>query len=98
MQYIFLHPNLQYTYINLQLPSFLYRAHELGIVVLLDLIHSDASKNTADGLNKFDGTDHCYFHEGPRGIYLIDEIIINSVQYKLTCWINSIRLSPNLGQ
>lgn len=42
-------------------------AHGLGIVVLLDVVHSHACKNTLDGLNEFDGTDHCYFHDGPRG-------------------------------
>ncbi|KAI8995068.1 glycoside hydrolase superfamily [Gaertneriomyces semiglobifer] len=42
-------------------------AHGLGITVLLDVVHSHASKNVLDGLNEFDGTDHCYFHEGPRG-------------------------------
>lgn len=42
-------------------------AHELGITVLLDVVHSHASKNTADGLNQFDGTDHLYFHEGVKG-------------------------------
>jgi 1,4-alpha-glucan branching enzyme len=41
-------------------------AHGLGIVVLLDLIHSHASKNVADGLNQLDGTDHLYFHEGTK--------------------------------
>jgi len=44
-------------------------AHGLGIVVLLDVVHSHASKNVLDGLNQFDGTDHCYFHEGPRGYH-----------------------------
>jgi len=44
-------------------------AHSLGITVLLDVVHSHASKNVMDGLNKFDGTDHCYFHEGPRGYH-----------------------------
>ena len=39
----------------------------MGITVLLDVVHSNASKNVADGLNQFDGTDHCYFHDGPRG-------------------------------
>lgn len=43
------------------------RAHEEGILVLLDIVHSHACKNTLDGLNEFDGTDHCYFHEGGRG-------------------------------
>ena len=42
-------------------------AHSMGISVLLDIVHSHACKNTLDGLNEFDGTDHCYFHEGGRG-------------------------------
>lgn len=42
-------------------------AHSLGIVVLLDVVHSHACKNVLDGLNMFDGTDHCYFHEGCKG-------------------------------
>lgn len=42
-------------------------AHGLGLVVLLDVVHSHASKNVVDGLNMFDGTDACYFHGGPRG-------------------------------
>lgn len=42
-------------------------AHGLGLVVLLDVVHSHASKNVLDGLNEFDGTDHQYFHEGGRG-------------------------------
>ena len=42
-------------------------AHSLGITVLLDVVHSHASSNTADGLNHFDGTDSCFFHSGARG-------------------------------
>lgn len=42
-------------------------AHSMGLVVLLDVVHSHASKNVLDGLNEFDGTDHQYFHGGPRG-------------------------------
>ncbi|KAJ8391454.1 hypothetical protein AAFF_G00089280 [Aldrovandia affinis] len=42
-------------------------AHSLGIVVLLDVVHSHASMNTEDGLNKFDGSDSCFFHNGTRG-------------------------------
>ncbi|KAK3320968.1 glycoside hydrolase family 13 protein [Cercophora scortea] len=42
-------------------------AHSLGLVVLLDVVHSHASKNVLDGLNQFDGTDHQYFHEGAKG-------------------------------
>ncbi|TKC43488.1 hypothetical protein EI555_007202, partial [Monodon monoceros] len=42
-------------------------AHSMGITVLLDVVHSHASKNSEDGLNMFDGTESCYFHYGPRG-------------------------------
>uniref|UniRef100_A0A671L5P5 1,4-alpha-glucan branching enzyme n=1 Tax=Sinocyclocheilus anshuiensis TaxID=1608454 RepID=A0A671L5P5_9TELE len=42
-------------------------AHSLGIIVLLDVVHSHASKNTEDGLNSFDGSDSCFFHSGPCG-------------------------------
>lgn len=43
------------------------KAHELGIYVLMDIVHSHASSNSMDGINHFDGTDHQYFHEGERG-------------------------------
>ncbi|KIW13779.1 1,4-alpha-glucan-branching enzyme [Exophiala spinifera] len=42
-------------------------AHGMGITILLDVVHSHASKNTLDGLNMFDGSDHLYFHEGGKG-------------------------------
>ncbi|MGB2402526.1 MAG: alpha-amylase family glycosyl hydrolase [Akkermansiaceae bacterium] len=42
-------------------------AHAAGIAVLLDIVHSHAVKNLAEGLNEFDGTDHQYFHAGPKG-------------------------------
>ncbi|KAF2196705.1 alpha-glucan branching enzyme [Delitschia confertaspora ATCC 74209] len=42
-------------------------AHGMGITVLLDVVHSHASKNVLDGLNMFDGSDHLYFHEGAKG-------------------------------
>lgn len=42
-------------------------AHGMGITILLDVVHSHASKNTLDGLNMFDGSDHLYFHEGAKG-------------------------------
>ena len=46
-------------------------AHGLGLVVIMDLIHSHASKNTADGLNMLDGTDHLYFHGGQKGNFFL---------------------------
>ena len=42
-------------------------AHGLGLAVLLDVVHSHAVKNMAEGLNDFDGSGHQYFHDGPRG-------------------------------
>ena len=42
-------------------------AHKMGIRVLLDLVHSHAVKNTAEGINEFDGTVTQFFHEGARG-------------------------------
>jgi 1,4-alpha-glucan branching enzyme len=42
-------------------------AHGLGLAVLLDVVHSHAVKNTAEGLNDFDGSGHQYFHGGARG-------------------------------
>ena len=42
-------------------------AHRHGLLVLMDLVHSHAVTNINEGLNQFDGTDHHYFHAGPRG-------------------------------
>ncbi len=43
------------------------KAHEMGIRVLLDLVHSHAVKNTAEGINMFDGTTWQFFHDGEKG-------------------------------
>lgn len=42
-------------------------AHRMGLVVLMDVVHSHSVKNLDDGLNLFDGTEHQYFHSGQRG-------------------------------
>ncbi len=42
-------------------------AHGLGIAVLLDIVHSHAVRNLAEGINDFDGSGHQYFHAGGRG-------------------------------
>ncbi|MEQ9424560.1 MAG: alpha-amylase family glycosyl hydrolase [Cyclobacteriaceae bacterium] len=45
------------------------KAHEMGIAVIMDLVHSHAVKNISEGLNQFDGSDDQYFHEGGRGYH-----------------------------
>lgn len=43
------------------------KAHQMGIRVLLDVVHSHAVKNTAEGINMFDGTTWQFFHDGEKG-------------------------------
>ena len=43
------------------------KAHAMGIRVLLDVVHSHAVKNTAEGINMFDGTVWQFFHDGDKG-------------------------------
>ncbi|XP_026302274.1 1,4-alpha-glucan-branching enzyme isoform X1 [Apis mellifera] len=59
-------------------------AHQYGLYVLLDVVHSHASKNTLDGLNMFDGTDGCFFHSGNRGHHpLWDSRLFNYGEYEV---------------
>ena len=37
------------------------KAHEMGLFVLLDVVHSHAATNANDGINLFDGTDDQFF-------------------------------------
>ena len=41
-------------------------AHEMGIAVIMDIVHSHAVKNEIEGLGRFDGTPYQYFHGGSR--------------------------------
>ena len=43
------------------------KAHKLGIRVLLDVVHSHAVRNTAEGINMFDGTTWQFFHDWDKG-------------------------------
>lgn len=52
-----------------ELKALIDEAHRLGLTVLLDLVHSHACKNTSDGLNMFDGTRGCFFHDNSRGYH-----------------------------
>lgn len=60
------------------------KAHQVGLYVMLDVVHSHASKNVADGLNQFDGTNGCYFHDNPRGFHdLWDSRLFNYTEVEV---------------
>ncbi len=42
-------------------------AHQAGISVIMDIVHSHSVDNEAEGLSKFDGREDLYFHYGPAG-------------------------------
>jgi 1,4-alpha-glucan branching enzyme len=44
-------------------------AHAAGLTVIMDMVHSHAVRNEADGLSRFDGTPYQFFHEGSRGYH-----------------------------
>lgn len=50
-----------------ELKSLIKKAHQIGIAVILDVVHSHTVKNVVEGLNEFDGSDSQYFHPGGRG-------------------------------
>ena len=41
-------------------------AHELGIAVIMDIVHSHAVKNEVEGLGRLDGSYDLYFNQGDR--------------------------------
>ena len=49
-----------------ELKELIDQAHNLGISVIMDIVHSHAVKNTKEGLGLFDGTPYLYFHAGAR--------------------------------
>ena len=49
-----------------ELKELIDAAHEMGIAVIMDIVHSHAVKNEAEGLGLFDGTPYQYFHDGAK--------------------------------
>ena len=50
-----------------ELKALIDTAHRMGLLVIMDIVHSHAVKNLNEGLNCFDGTAHHYFHAGAKG-------------------------------
>ena len=50
-----------------ELKMLVRRAHELGIAVIMDIVHAHYVKNFNEGLNQLDGSDHQYSKPGPEG-------------------------------
>lgn len=50
-----------------ELQALIDAAHGYGIAVIMDLVHSHAVLNEAEGIARFDGSTYLYFHDGPRG-------------------------------
>ena len=50
-----------------ELKALVDTAHGMGLLVIMDLVHSHAVKNINEGLSHFDGTADHYFHAGEKG-------------------------------
>ena len=66
------------------------KAHGLSLFVMLNIVHSHASKNTENRLNMFDGSDACYFHSGARGNHdLWDSRLFNYYEWEVMRYLLS---------
>jgi 1,4-alpha-glucan branching enzyme len=67
-----------------ELKALIDAAHGLGLQVIMDIVHSHAVKNLNEGLNRFDGTDHQYFHAPPRGEHVAwDSLCFDYSKYEV---------------
>ncbi len=48
-----------------ELKQLIDTAHEMGIAVIMDIVHSHAVKNVKEGIACMDGTEDLYFHSDP---------------------------------
>ena len=83
-----------------ELKELIDTAHSMGLLVIMDLVHSHAVKNLNEGLNRFDGTGHQYFHAGAKGDhvawdsrcfdyskYEVQRFLLSNVRY----WLETYR-------
>ena len=50
-----------------ELKELIRTAHQMGIAVIMDLVHAHYVKNLNEGINELDGTDHLYSQAGEVG-------------------------------
>lgn len=50
-----------------ELKTLIDTAHQAGIRVVMDIVHSHAAKNEVEGISRYDGTLTQFFHDGDRG-------------------------------
>ena len=67
-----------------ELKALVDTAHSMGLLVIMDLVHSHAVKNLNEGLNRFDGTEHQYFHAGAKGEHVAwDSLCFDYSKYEV---------------
>lgn len=65
-------------------------AHKLGMIVLMDMVHSHASSNALDGIGDMDGSGYQYFHAGEKGEHrLWDSKVFNYDKYEVQRFLTS---------
>jgi 1,4-alpha-glucan branching enzyme len=52
-----------------ELKKLIDEAHQMGIAVIMDVVHSHAVRNELEGLSLFDGTEYQFFHKGEKGLH-----------------------------
>ena len=68
------------------------KAHEMGIGVIMDIVHSHTVKNIIEGINQFDGSESQYFHEGAGETILIG-IPNYSIMENRKCFVSCCPIS-----
>ena len=48
------------------LAELIQTAHNMGLMVMMDVAHNQAPSNMREGLNMFDGSSGCYFYDERR--------------------------------
>ena len=73
-----------------ELKQLIDAAHGMGMAVFMDMVHSHAVRNEVEGLSRFDGTLHQFFHKGERGFHrLWDSRCFDYQKIEVLCFLLS---------